>query len=42
MNILIINKRRSLILKQILRNSYEKISVIDGDIIHIIDVNVRL
>ncbi len=42
MNILIIKKRRSLILKQILRNSYEKISGIDGDIIHIIDVNVRL
>ena len=42
MNILIINKRRSLILKQILRNSYEKISGIDGGIIHIIDVNVRL
>lgn len=41
MNILIINKR-SLMLKQILRNSYEKISGIDGDIIHIIDVNVRL
>ena len=29
-------------LKQILRNSYEQISGIDGDIIHIIDVNVRL
>ena len=29
-------------LNQILRNSYEKISCIDGDIIHIIDVNVRL
>jgi len=41
MNILIINKR-SLMLKQILRNSYEKISGIDGDIIHIIDINVRL
>lgn len=41
MNILIINKR-SLMLKQILRNSYEKISGIDGGIIHIIDVNVRL
>lgn len=41
MNILIINKR-SLMLNQILRNSYEKISGIDGDIIHIIDVNVRL
>lgn len=41
MNILIINKR-SLMLKQILRNSYEKISGIDGDIIRIIDINVRL
>ena len=41
MNILIINKRR-LMLNQILRNSYEKISGIDGGIIHIIDVNVRL
>lgn len=41
MNILIINKR-SQMLNQILRNSYEKISGIDGDIIHIIDVNVRL
>lgn len=41
MNILIINER-SLMLNQILRNSYEKISGIDGDIIHIIDVNVRL
>lgn len=41
MNILIINKR-SLMLNQILRNSYEKISGIDGDIIHIIDINVRL
>lgn len=41
MNILIINKR-SLMLKQILRNSYEKISGIDGGIIHIIDINVRL
>lgn len=27
---------------QILRNSYEKISGIDGDIIRIIDINVRL
>ncbi len=41
MNILIINKRR-LMLNQILRNSYEKISGIDGGIIHIIDINVRL
>lgn len=41
MNILIINKR-SLMLNQILRNSYEKISGIDGGIIHIIDINVRL
>lgn len=29
-------------LNQILRNSYEIISGIDGDIIHIIDINVRL
>ncbi len=29
-------------LNQILKNSYEKISGIDGDIIHIIDINVRL
>mgnify|MGYP004455291785 FL=1 len=29
-------------LNQILRNSYEKISGIDGNIIRIIDVNVRL
>ena len=29
-------------LNQILRNSYEKISGIDGGIIHIIDINVRL
>ena len=29
-------------LNHILRNSYEKISGIDGDIIHIIDINVRL
>ena len=42
MNILIINKRRSLMLKQILRNSSEKISGIDSDIIRIIDINVRL
>lgn len=41
MNILIINKR-SQMLNQILRNSYEKISGIDGDIIRIIDINVRL
>lgn len=42
MNILIIKKRRSQMLNQILRNSYEKISGIDGDIIRIIDINVRL
>ncbi len=29
-------------LNQILRNSYEKISGIDGNIIRIIDINVRL
>ena len=29
-------------LNQILRDSYEKISGIDGDIIRIIDINVRL
>lgn len=29
-------------LNQILRNSYEKISGIDGDIVRIIDINVRL
>ena len=29
-------------LNQILRNSYEKISGIDSDIIRIIDINVRL
>lgn len=29
-------------LNQILRNSYEKISGIDGDIIRVIDINVRL